>query len=326
MKRNISATVLLVVFTLVGLVSLGQAQEIVPSDEIQAATLGTAFTYQGRLVKNGQVADGDFDFQFKLYDAAETQVGSTISLSGIHVSNGLFTVSLDFGDVFNGEARYLEIAVQQTGSGSGFTTLTPRQSLLPAPYALYAQKVATHTHTSLAAADGDPADAVHVDNEGNVGIGTTNPAQRLHVVGDINLHSSDGGMIRWANLNDIGIKYSNSDYSGPGLGILSLEDVHVFLDTNNNGVPHTAFHVSTNGTTTASSTELFRVQRNGNVGIGTTNPQSRLEVDGYIQLDTVTGAPPAADCNEASEEGRMKFDPGSDLLYICSGASGWVSK
>lgn len=70
----------------------------------------------------------------------------------------------------------------------------------------------------------------------------------------------------------------------------------------------------------------FVVATNGNVGIGTTSPQSSLQVAGYVQLDTVTGAPPAADCNEASEEGRMIFDPNSDILYICSGVSGWVSK
>jgi hypothetical protein len=44
---------------------------------------------------------------------------------------------LDFGSgVFNGEARWLEISVQcPTGSGD-YTTLTPRQALTPAPYAL----------------------------------------------------------------------------------------------------------------------------------------------------------------------------------------------
>jgi hypothetical protein len=47
---------------------------------------------------------------------------------------------------------------------------------------------------------------------------------------------------------------------------------------------------------------------------------------GYVQLDTVSGAPPSADCDEASEEGRMKFDPTADVLYICSGVSGWVTK
>jgi len=63
----------------------------------------------------------------------------------------------------------------------------------------------------------------------------------------------------------------------------------------------------------------------GNVGIGTTVPQSALQVEGYVQLDTLTTAPPAADCDEASERGRIKVDIVNSLLYICTN-SGWVSK
>ncbi len=63
----------------------------------------------------------------------------------------------------------------------------------------------------------------------------------------------------------------------------------------------------------------------GNVGIGTTGPQSALQVEGYVQLDTLTAAPPAADCDEAVELGRMKVDVANDLLYICTN-SGWVTK
>jgi hypothetical protein len=63
----------------------------------------------------------------------------------------------------------------------------------------------------------------------------------------------------------------------------------------------------------------------GHVGIGTTTPQSALQVEGYVQLDTLTAAPPAADCDEASERGRVKVDIVNSLLFICTN-SGWVSK
>jgi hypothetical protein len=73
------------------------------------------------------------------------------------------------------------------------------------------------------------------------------------------------------------------------------------------------------------TTERLRIDSTGNVGIGTATPHSALEVDGYVQLDTLTSAPPAADCDEASERGRMKVDIVNNLLYICTN-SGWISK
>ena len=52
------------------------------------------------------------------------------------VTNGLFTVTLDFGTAaFQGDARWLQIAVRPTGGGS-YTTLAPRQALTATPYAM----------------------------------------------------------------------------------------------------------------------------------------------------------------------------------------------
>ncbi len=58
---------------------------------------------------------------------------------------------------------------------------------------------------------------------------------------------------------------------------------------------------------------------------GDLNTEGDMHVGGYVQLDTVAGAPPAEDCDEASEEGRMKFDPVSEVFYLCA-TSGWVTK
>ena len=106
---------------------------------IQAA-LGTAFTYQGQLKKAGNPVNGACDFQFSLYDAASG--GSPIGVqttTGITVTDGLFTVQLDFGaDAFQGDARWLQIAVRCTGD-TGYVTLSQRQPLAPAPYALFSK-------------------------------------------------------------------------------------------------------------------------------------------------------------------------------------------
>ena len=105
----------------------------------RAGSLGTAFTYQGRLASSaGAPQTGTYDMRFELYDDASggSQVGATQSLS-VPVSRGLFTVTLDFGAVFDGTALWLEVAVKAPADGS-YTTLSPRQALTATPYALFA--------------------------------------------------------------------------------------------------------------------------------------------------------------------------------------------
>ena len=107
----------------------------------QAFAQGTAFTYQGRLNDGGNAANGSYDLTFKIYDSTNDPgnlVAGPLTNSAVGVSNGLFTVTLDFGDgVFDGNPRWLEIDVRTNGSGP-FATLNPRQALLPAPYAIAA--------------------------------------------------------------------------------------------------------------------------------------------------------------------------------------------
>jgi len=111
---------------------------VLPVGGAQAAPLGSAFTYQGRLNDHGQVAEGVYDFQFKLFDAESggIQVGVTVIKEDIPVTKGLFTISdLDFGSgIFNGEARWLEIGVRPGANTGSFTVLSPLQAMTATPY------------------------------------------------------------------------------------------------------------------------------------------------------------------------------------------------
>ena len=106
----------------------------------------TAFTYQGRLSDAANPANGAYQIKFYLFDAAAggNQVGSTLTFDGagsnpaaVQVTNGVFTVRLNFGanPLTSGASRYLEISVKKS-SDPGYTTLAPRQELTSAPYAV----------------------------------------------------------------------------------------------------------------------------------------------------------------------------------------------
>lgn len=179
----------------------------------RAAAFDPAFTYQGRLSDGANPASGRFDLRFALYDAlsAGTQIGATIT-NTVTVTAGTFSTTLNFGtNAFNGEARWLELAVRTNGSASAFTPLSPRQALTPAPYALYALTPAGPQGpqgpiglTGPAGATGaqgpqgvagpqGPAgvspfslvgsNAIFLD--GFLGLGTTNPVSELEVRGTI---------------------------------------------------------------------------------------------------------------------------------------------
>jgi hypothetical protein len=107
---------------------------------LSAFAQGTAFTYQGQLQNNGNPASGTYNLTFNLYtnSTGGTAVAGPVTNSAVVVSNGLFTVAMDFGSgVWNGQTNWLEIGVETNGSNS-FTTLAPRQQLTPTPYAIFA--------------------------------------------------------------------------------------------------------------------------------------------------------------------------------------------
>jgi len=243
--------------------------------------MGTAFTYQGRLIDSSTAADGEYDFEFELYDApfAGGQLGSTIDVNDLDVIDGYFTVELDFGsDVFDGNAVWLEIGVRpgELNDPNVYTTLSPRQELTPTPYALYAETAGyaqsaggipggisgSGTANYIAKFTGSDTlgDSAIYEEAGNVGIGTASPGARLEVNGQVKvtggspaagkvLTSDAGGLATWQTPSIGG----DSDWLISGSDMYSIPS--------------------------------------GNVGIGTTTPRGKLDVKGEgsnIYLDTGT--------------------------------------
>jgi hypothetical protein len=149
-----------------------------------AAPMGTAFTYQGRLIDANSAADGEYDFQFKLFDDSNdpcsgNQLGSDVNKPDVDVIDGYFTVKLDFGSgIFDGNAVWLEIGVRpgDMNDPNTYTVLSPRQQITAAPYVLEVR-------------------GIFVDDACNVGIGTTNPTEKVEVAGNVKLSGTGNGVI-----------------------------------------------------------------------------------------------------------------------------------
>ncbi|MFC1782033.1 hypothetical protein ACFL02_00430 [Planctomycetota bacterium] len=163
---------------LIVVVSLGLSQN-------SWGQMGTAFTYQGKLNQGGSPTDGKYDFKFGLYDEpneAGVQVGPTVTQEDVNVYDGRFTVRLDFGDVFDGQKRWLEIGVRkgELADPNVYNTLQPRQELTPTPYALYAMN-------SIWKVNGND---IYYDL-GKVGVGEDILLERFEVAGGIMTEHKD---------------------------------------------------------------------------------------------------------------------------------------
>ncbi|MCX7992718.1 MAG: hypothetical protein N2651_03510 [Fimbriimonadales bacterium] len=113
-----------------------------------------SFTYQGLLRQGGSPANGNYQMTFRLFNVpAGGAALATVGPVNVPVSNGLFTVELNFGAVWTGADRFLEIQV-------GATTLTPRVKINPTPYAIRAASAPWGGLTGV-----PPGFADNVDND-----------------------------------------------------------------------------------------------------------------------------------------------------------------
>jgi hypothetical protein len=232
------------------------------------------FTYQGRLMDADSQADGQYDFLFRLYDNLDSGVGIEVAdpcyLDDVEVTDGYFTVRLDFGiEAFNGQPRWLQIGVRPGASAGDlddpgtYTVLEPRQQITPTPYAFYAQNVSGDNDWAIS-----PIGEMFSIPSGNVGIGTSSPMEKLHVVGNVRI---EGTSPAWLNLvggfgEDTGISYTAT-----GVGVNKWEILRDGSSSNlliKETFPYPPFSV----------VPVVLEAGTGNVGIGTTEPAALLHV------------------------------------------------
>lgn len=261
------------------------------------AALGSAFTYQGQLKINGVSANATCTITFKLFDAPGTgapptggaQVGTTLN-QVVMIVNGLFTTQLDFGAVFQGDERWLEMTPD---CGAGAVTLSPRQPVTAAPYALFSAAPWVTSGGNL------------FYTGGTVGIGTANPfpqgtfnAPPLQVVANSLKTTIANTRALAITTNDavapfaLDIRLNGGAALADRSAYMQTTDFN-FVDGGNILLQPSAGRV---GVGTASPSNKFSVTGSadfsGNVGIGTTAPvdaklviQSPLGVNAFSITD-----------------------------------------
>lgn len=282
--------------------------------------MGTAFTYQGWLMKGSQPADGLHYFEFELFDGPDpssNKLEDTIVLDNVDIIDGHFVVELDFGsDVFKGNARWLKISVREVPPGGSPADpnimLSPWQELTPTPYAIYAETAGGDNDWMVSVND------MYSIPSGNVGIGTTNPAVKLDVNGDGYFRGGNlfvASPIATARTYEIRSAARQEIYNRNDFVHFSGSNVAFVLNSDEfGGGGNNEFFIYDGNT---SNIKFILEGTSGNVGIGTASPEDKLDVRGGIHFRN-------SDTILAGELRTMVSDEPDDYdeeLVICLGAS-----
>ena len=214
---------------------------------LQQAVAGTGtvppyLNYQGTLRDvEGKPMSGVQKMTFRIYDRVSAPLNEarwTEEHTDVTVRNGQFSVLLGNNtpvppSLFTNPDLFIGVTV------APFDEMTPRQRLASAPYAMYADHAA-----ALTAPNGTGGHAVHVDQTGRVGIGTTNPQAQLQVTATTGsaLQVDAGGQQLLVNNSGIrlngGLYLSNASKLGIGTDAPSVplqvrtDDPDMMLDIN----------------------------------------------------------------------------------------------
>ena len=160
-----------------------------------AFALSNTFTYQGSLQDAGAAANGNYDLQFSLQTQAGVPVGTALLRDDVVVSQGVFTVELDFGSSITSGDFQLQIGVRPGASSGAFTALSPATRIHPTPQAQVAGLAAEAITVSPGAIGSTQINASQVQARVSAGCPSGQSIREVNANGTVTCESSSSGPV-----------------------------------------------------------------------------------------------------------------------------------
>lgn len=268
-----------------------------------ASPMGTAFSYQGQLQEAGVPLEGVgvVALRFTLYDgpdASAQPVSDPFDVPDALFENGLFNVDLDFGVApLDGSALWLEVAVGDQPEGP-FTALSPRQPISGVPYALQTR-------------------GLFADELENIGIGSTEPLAKVQIKGR---HESDKGQLLLVDQDHTSVSVeAAAALSGWGNDIASGTAGQLWIigndedETDPGSNSRKDFKIANKRAGklkfgTNNRKKDLVIDEDGKIGIGKDAPQSKLDINGDLAIDSPDSDPKLKFKRDSADKAEVWYD------------------
>ena len=178
---------------------------------------------------------------------------------------------------------------------------------------------------------------VFIPASGNLGLGTTNPQAKLDVVGDIKISGvSTLGAVTISSGIITAVGLGTVVYYGDGSNLQGVNAFNV-INQDINSTPVFPTFASNTGVSSVgiSTTKLVFIPASGNLGLGTTNPQAKLDVvgDGLFTgvvtattfIGALTGTATTATNLKNGLAGNVVYQSAPDTTtFLANGIGGYV--
>lgn len=173
------------------------------------------------------------------------------------------------------------------------------------------------------------SERMRVDSSGNLGVGTSSPSQKLHVAGRTYFATTstayEGGFVSGA-ANTYVLLYAQNTSGTLYMGVNGTTAASGSIDVT--GILDNASYF---GSRTSHATQILSnnsaritINSTGNVGIGTTSPQYRLDVSDIARISTGIIIPPVQS-NLYNTDGALSNYGTNNAVYLNgSGSNGWL--